>query len=108
MKFPSGFVQEISSHGNYRTVLPPSARFLRGSRRSRYKLYHLVQRPFPTSAETVGAWTGILNLLTWASLFTNAALLTWTVDVFAQPPFASLDLPELIWSRKPAGRSGGL
>ena len=60
-------------------------------------MYHLVQRPFPVSAETVGAWTSILNLLTWAALFTNAALLTWTFRVFAQPPFASLDLPELVW-----------
>jgi len=62
-----------------------------------YKLFHLVQRPFPRKAGNIGTWSPILSLLSWLGLFTNAGLLTWTFGVFRADFFAALNLPDTVW-----------
>merc|ERR1711988_412786 len=47
-----------------------------------FKIFTLMQRPFPLDAASIGPWRDILEGLSWVGMFTNAALLTWTFQVF--------------------------
>jgi anoctamin-5 len=47
-----------------------------------FKLFNIVQRPFPKSAAGIGAWKSIITVLSWLGLFSNALLLTYTFGVF--------------------------
>jgi len=42
------------------------------------KLYLVLRRPLPQNADSIGSWQEILNIMTWLSIATNAAMIIWT------------------------------
>jgi len=51
------------------------------------KLFVIMRRPIPYKAKNIGRWGLILRAISWASVILNAALLTWTFQVFEHGHF---------------------
>lgn len=50
------------------------------------KMYEVVRRPYPSSAETIGSWYRILDAMSWISMICNSALVCYTFGHFDNPP----------------------
>ena len=53
-----------------------------GLRKDRFKLLALTRRPVPAGARGIGRWLTVLDLMTNMSIFTNSALLCFTLEAF--------------------------
>jgi hypothetical protein len=60
-----------------------------------FKLFNIVQRPFPKRAASIGAWKSILTTLSWLGAFSNALLLTYTFGVFKGLEFQEQPIPDV-------------
>ena len=47
-----------------------------------FKLCNLQRRPFPFGRESIGQWNSIIAFLSMMGVFFNAAILSWTANVF--------------------------
>lgn len=48
-----------------------------------YKLKHMVRRPIPQAAQSIGVWYSIFNAIALAAIFTNATILTFAANIKA-------------------------
>jgi hypothetical protein len=58
-----------------------------------FKIFNIVQRPFPKRAASIGAWKSIVTTLSWLGAFSNALLLTYTFEVFKEVKFGDQPVP---------------
>jgi len=47
-----------------------------------FKLFELVRRPLPRSAEDIGNWFYVIMAISWTSMFTNVGLVVFTLGAF--------------------------
>ena len=58
-----------------------------------FKIFNIVQRPFPKRAASIGAWKSIVTTLSWLGAFSNALLLTYTFEVFKEVKYGDQPVP---------------
>merc|ERR1712187_9121 len=62
-----------------------------------FKLFELVRRPLPVSAENIGNWIFVLQTISWLSLFSNAGLLAFTLGSFDNLGLSDYQLPNWVF-----------
>ena len=82
----------------FATVFPPAPLFcamlfIVELRVDGFKIFNIVQRPFPKRAASIGAWKSIVTTLYWLGAFSNALLLTYTFGVFKEVKFGDQPVP---------------
>lgn len=61
------------------------------------KLFELVRRPLPRSAEGIGNWFNVIGAISWTSMFTNCGLVVYTLGAFDDPPGYFGNLPRWVY-----------